>query len=341
MAIKQWLSDKKNIPIIAAAAVALLVVAGLIVAFATGLLGSKTASEPAFVPPGQSSAPPMQRPGPGAPNVAGVPGRPGLPPSQVGRPGQSPFTAPPALRPPGMPGAPAMAAKPTQMPSAATIASSNLSPAQKAVLMRNMPQMAALQNMTQQQKLALGKKMISQMSASGIKMPNIPGIAVMTATAHNPNPFTPPVNVKQLTALAVPPPVSTYVPFVSISRLPNLNSGTKEYPVPSQASTGVPPISVPLGRVAGIINSNGIRAIYEIDGHDTIITPGSLLPENGGRVQSIQSDGITVRLPDSRQTVQVPITAGNPATQTQNGGGPSTDTPPPTDQGNPGDGTSD
>ncbi len=206
MAIKQWLSDKKNIPIIAAAAVALLVVAGVIVAFATGLLGGKSAPDTAYIPPGELAASRVPGPSPGMPNTAGVPGRPGMPlPSQMGQPRQNPFAAPTALRPPGLTGAPAIPGKTPPLPSAATIASSNLSPAQKAVLIRNMPQMAALQSMTPQQKLALGKKMISQMSAAGIKMPNIPGMPGSSGAAHNPNPFTPTVNVKQLTALVIQP----------------------------------------------------------------------------------------------------------------------------------------
>ncbi len=348
MAIKQWLSDKKNIPIIAAAAVLLLVVAGVIGAFATGLLGNKSASDTAVATaPVSPSVPPMQRPPQGAPNMAGMPGRPGMPPSQMARPGQTPFAAPSALRPQGMPAAPLMPGRPTQVPSAATIAASNLSPAQKAALVKGlsqMPQMAAIDKMTPEQKMALGKKMISQLSAAGIKMPDIPGMPGMTsiaATAHTRNPFAPSVNIKQLTEAVVPPPVSSYVPFISITRLPNPHGGVINYPVTSPSSGGPAPITAPLGRVAGIINSNGIRAIYEIDGHDTIITPGSLLPENGGRVQSIQSDGITVRLPDSSQTVQVPITAGNPATQTQNTPAPQTGDNTSTDPGNPADGTAD
>jgi hypothetical protein len=140
-------------------------------------------------------------------------------------------------------------------------------------------------------------------------------VEVASAVAESKDPFLPAYSPAALKP--IPPPIQTIVPpFVRVAEeLPPIpDTGTQVPGAPSP----LPP-DVILGRVSGIILSNGVHAIYEADGAATIVQPGDELPDGNGRVQSIQSDGITIRLTDNR-IIQIPVTAGSGDTGMTGGG---------------------
>lgn len=73
--------------------------------------------------------------------------------------------------------------------------------------------------------------------------------------------------------------------------------------------SSISPIAAPNPnqRVSGVLYSNGIYAILETNGNSESVRPGQAV--EGGRVVSIQSDGLTL-LTDDKQTVKVPLAPG-------------------------------
>ncbi len=97
--MQEWLKDKKNLPIVIAAAVVLMIVAGGVIGLELGLFsGSSAAQTTASVPP-PGSMPPSGMPPGGAP-----PG--GTPPGGMSRPGIMPAAMPRGPAGPPMPGMP-------------------------------------------------------------------------------------------------------------------------------------------------------------------------------------------------------------------------------------------
>ena len=130
--------------------------------------------------------------------------------------------------------------------------------------------------------------------------------SMQVALGHSNDPFLPTYDAKALAP--APPPIETVIPTFQLAAnyLPPIRAITASAPLNQPASV---PAGVVLGRVSGIILSNGVRAIYEADGQATIVQPGDELPDQNGRVQSIQADGVTIRLTDNR-IVQLPVSAG-------------------------------
>lgn len=85
--------------------------------------------------------------------------------------------------------------------------------------------------------------------------------------------------------------------------------------------SSVSPIAAPNPnqRVSGVLYSNGIYAILETNGNSEAVRPGQAV--EGGRVISIQSDGLTL-LTDNKQTVKVPLAPGSGSGGSPGGGFP-------------------
>lgn len=99
--MQEWLKDKKNLPIVLALTVVMLLVAGGVVALETGAFDSHSAAAPSIqAPQGIPSGPPVGAGGPSYPGrpptgVSPLGGRPGLPPGlpQGRAPGTTAATA--------------------------------------------------------------------------------------------------------------------------------------------------------------------------------------------------------------------------------------------------------
>jgi hypothetical protein len=115
------------------------------------------------------------------------------------------------------------------------------------------------------------------------------------------------------------------IPSLFIGSIPSL-------PSPTPGETGLGPkgpltkpvrtASVGGRRMSGVVFAdNGVYAVLDTAGNSQMVQPGDRV--NGGRVISIQSDGLTIRTDDSRD-VKIPLASAPPA-ETQPaypGGGP-------------------
>jgi hypothetical protein len=145
------------------------------------------------------------------------------------------------------------------------------------------------------------------------------------------DPFNLPGEKKAVTRI-VKSVISTLPPLRSVLPTHDIFSGVS---VSSQLPSAPPSTALPglltstrgptqiaaLPRVSGIVNLNGVHAIIQSPGGPETVDPGDNI-RGVGRVTSIQPDGITVRT-TSGQTIQIPISAGNPVENGGYPGGPS------------------
>lgn len=146
--------------------------------------------------------------------------------------------------------------------------------------------------------------------------PSTPGAAPPNATAKAPGTGTPPAQVGKtddpfrvpgfpapVTSLTTAPVATlrTQVPFVYIARI-------APRPVtlisPTQGQTPFTQVSA-TQRVSGVLfTDTGVHAVLETNGQSQQVQPGD--PVDGGKVVSIQADGLTLRRDDGT-LVRVPL----------------------------------
>jgi hypothetical protein len=267
-----WLKDKKNLPFVIAGVVILIIVGVTLTLFETGVFNQSNPT-PA-TPPQISSAP-------GGPTVPGAPGMPG-----------APGTTTTANLPPGAPGAPGM---PGGMPRGLRTGKHHLGASQH-------------------------QKALAAQTASAAPAAATPGSLKPINTATVSDPFALPSFSKTKLVAGITKAIATALPPLrGIVPDQNIYSGVSAEsqlpPLPKMASLlpgmGRNPYQVAsLPRLAGVINFNGVHAIVQSPYGSESVNPGDHIG-GVGRVVSIQPSSITVKTSDG-QTVQIPITAGNP-----------------------------
>jgi hypothetical protein len=284
----EWLKDKKNQPIVAGIGILILVLAIVAVLFETGVIGG-SAQTPPLTPIATSGYPGGTYPG--APPNSGYPGGPSMTAGYPGGTGgmRSPYPgmpgAPGAMYP-GMPGAPGSMYP--GMPGA---------PGQMGVAAAGVP--GALTG-----KLSAGK----------------PAADVSKGL----DPFNVPVKLGVNVPKPVRVAVNSMIPFEEIVKLKP--SGTTQEPltpghVPNILIT---PQESATMRVSGVVQtSTGVHAVLEASGRSQDVQPGDSVA--GGKVVSIQSDGLMLR-GDDGTLVHVPL--GSFPTGGGGGGYPSGGYPP-------------
>lgn len=292
-----WIKDKKNLPKVVGVLVGVIVIAGGIITYvliSNNRSSSSVASNP--VPPVPTG------PGayPGAPG--GVGGYPGAPSGYPGAPGG------PGAFPGGRPGAPG------GFPGASTI-----SPSQRTAA--GIGAKGAKRGVTPAPGLP-GAAQTAAGQVSGVT-PGAPGAPVKVASvnvATGPDPFNLPktywINkgkmqapIKKQRALSIPSMLIS-----NVNPLPAIDSVVPpSNPLDSSKGPQVRTASRLVGsrRMSGVVFAdNGVYAVLDTSGNSQMVQPGDRV--NGGRVISIQSDGLTIRTDDNRD-VKIPLASAPPA----------------------------
>ncbi len=163
-----------------------------------------------------------------------------------------------------------------------------------------------------------------------------PGVAgplqpINPATARDP--FNVPAGAKPTVVAGAPKSAASALPALR-GLLPTHDIFTgvsvdSQLPPPAVTPTSFPGYVGPgqgpqqvasLPRVSGIVNLNGVHAIIQGPQGAETVNPGDRIG-GVGRVTSIQPDGITVRT-NGGQTIQIPVTAGDPGGYGGYPGGP-------------------
>ncbi len=281
--MREWFQDSKNQPIIVGVSVVLLIAAVVFGLKVLGVIGGPT------------------------PQAAEAPG------AAPGGPMASPMSGPP------VPGANPMSSGPTTPGSPMSSMRANPMMAHKMGAPGATKQAAVAARMAKIQAAKGKAKPVQVANAAGAPV----RMASVATTTGKADPLLPKYNAKSL----VPPeievtqliPISQVATAVPLPGIGGTQGGGAEQPTPQIVSNSTP---TNMGRVSGLIFSNGVHAIYQgTDGNSIIIQAGDELPDNVGRVEAINATGISVRIPGG-QVIDVPVTEGSAAPANPNQGGP-------------------
>lgn len=271
--MKQWLSDKKNQPIIIGLATIIIVLAVGGVLWQTGIIGGS---------PKETASAAV-----GGPPVGMVPGGPPVTPGAVpptGPGSAGPFGGPAATMQSGRPGSPAMKTASTGMPVRPT------GPARPGGMTTRMASAGGA---------APGGFQSAPVGPVHARQdPFRPGFNAKRYAAQA---------IVPVAAFVATPNIA------SVNQMPGFNSGSPDNqmprPFPSMGQD-IRTASVALGRVSGIILVNGAHAIYESAGGATVVQPGDSLPDGQGKVVGIDADTVSVKVRGQDRVVKIPVSAG-------------------------------
>jgi len=308
-----WIKDKKNLPKVLAIATFVIVVAGGAIGYT---LFANKSNTPAPVTSATSSVPG----GPGGPGGPGsYPGGPGGPSAPGGYPGGpggpgGPMAARPGIRQPGVPGTPG-----------------GIVPGNPA---SRYPGASGMSNGTMSAKGSPVNGLPGARGGIGSTLPGgtLPAGSVKVASkpanvASGPDPFNLPKTYWIKNGKIRPPKKGGRdfnvppVIIADISALPPIDGGL----MPVKDATSIPKkvarIQNQPRRMAGVVFAdNGVYAVLDTSGNTQMVQPGDRV--NGGKIISIQSDGLTIRTDDNRD-IKIPLASSSPGdTGNQPGGYP-------------------
>ena len=295
-----WIKDKKNLPKVLAVATFVIVIAGGAVAWE--LIQNK-ANAPTPVTTGMATPVPGAPGGyPGTPGAyPGGPGRyPGTPGAYPGGPG-GPMAARNGLRQPGRPGMP-MASQPGN-PAA------RHAPGMPGVMT---PAQIAANGLRSGRPLTGPASAGASAQAGGVKVAS----AAPTNVATGPDPFNLPKEYWIKTGKIRPAKKGgrdVFVPpliIADVSALPPVDAALMPATTATAVSKTLARTQNQPRRMAGVVFAdNGVYAVLDTSGSTQMVQPGDRV--NGGKVISIQSDGLTIRTDDNRD-VKVPLASSAP-----------------------------
>jgi hypothetical protein len=111
------------------------------------------------------------------------------------------------------------------------------------------------------------------------------------------------------------------IPAEIIADVPQLAPLGGPLPVPGSAAAATATVaSGPPRRMAGVVFAdNGVFAGLDTSGDTEMVQPGDRV--DGGKIVSIQADGLTIRTDDNR-IIKVPLAASTPGATSNSGGYP-------------------